>query len=65
MIDDAIQFAVDFGSIVWRGLAKLLGMRRDDKPSSFESGKSVIAAVIVLGVLAGIAVLAIRWLFTA
>ncbi|MBL9162087.1 MAG: hypothetical protein JNL18_05015 [Planctomycetaceae bacterium] len=65
MIDDAIQFAVDFGSIVWRGLAKLLGLRRDEKPSSLAMGLSVIAAIIVLGVLAGIVAIAIRWLFTA
>ena len=65
MIDDAVQFAVDFGSIVWRGLGKLLGLRRDDKSSSLAIGQNVVAAVIVLGVLAGIVAIAIRWLFTA
>lgn len=65
MIDDAIQFAVGFGSIVWRGLAKLLGLRRDEKPSSLATGQSVVAAVIVLGVIAGTAAIAVVWLFSA
>jgi hypothetical protein len=64
MLMEVAEFAVDFAAIVWRGIAKLLRLRRGEKPSSLESGQSVVAAVIVLGVLTGIAALAIRWLFT-
>lgn len=48
----------DLLDILGRGFGKLLGFRRREKSESFESGQSIVAAVIA----AGVAILAIGML---
>jgi hypothetical protein len=65
MIGEALQFAADFGAIVWRGVGKLLGLRREEKASSLATGQSVVAAIIVIGILAVAIAILVGWLFSA
>lgn len=46
--------------ILARGFAKLFGLRRHERP--FETGQSVVAAVIAIGVVLAAIVALVAWL---
>lgn len=59
MLDEAAELA----EIVGRGIARVAGFRRHEKPESFEAGQSIVAAVIAIAVMAVGVVLLCGWLF--
>ena len=51
-------------AILGRGVAKLLGFRGDEGSQTLEAGQSIVAAIIVVGIIVATLV-ALGWLLVA